>query len=120
MDWLWILAGFVVVAAWLGWKQLTFVSAGMAREFLKNGAKVVDVRGPGEFHSRHLPSAINIPVDQLRQQILTEFPNKETVLLLHCAGGVRSGMGKNLLQQMGYVRVFNLGSYGRAQRILQS
>jgi rhodanese-related sulfurtransferase len=119
MDWSWILVGVVGAAAWLGWKQMSFVRPGIAREHVKHGAKVIDVRNRGEFHSRHLPSAINIPLDELSQRIAREMPDKEKTLLLHCAGGVRSGMGKRMLRQMGYTSVFNLGSYGRAQRILE-
>ena len=120
MDWLWILIGVGGVAAWLLWKQLALVRPGIARQYLKQGARVIDVRTTGEFQSRHLPSAINIPLDDLRQQISREVPDRGTVLLLHCAGGVRSGMGQRVLQQMGYAKAFNLGSYGRAQRIVQN
>jgi rhodanese-related sulfurtransferase len=41
-------------------------------------------------------------------------------LLLHCLSGARSGIGKGMLKRMGYRQVFNLGSYGRATRILGS
>ena len=119
MNWLWILMGLGGAAVLFGWKHLALVRPGIAREFLKQGAKVIDVRTAREFNSRHLPPAISIPLDELCQRISGEVPDKETVLLLHCGGGVRSGMGKRVLQQMGYSKVFNLGSYGRAQRILQ-
>jgi rhodanese-related sulfurtransferase len=45
-------------------------------------------------------------------------PNKAQPLLLHSVSGTRSGMGKAMLRRMGYPNVFNLGSYGRAERIL--
>jgi rhodanese-related sulfurtransferase len=120
MDWLWAGIFFAAAAIWLVLKQLAFVRPGIAREFLKQGAKVIDVRRTDEFQSGHLPPAINIPLDELRQRITREVPNKETVLLLHCLGGVRSGMGKKVLRQMGYTNVFNLGSYGRARRIVRA
>ena len=119
MDWFWVLMGLGGAVVLFGWKQLALVRPRIAREFLVQGAKVIDVRTAREFQSRHLPSAVNIPLDDLHERISSEVPDKETVLLLHCGGGVRSGMGRRILRQMGYSRVFNLGSYGRAQRILQ-
>ncbi len=109
----------LAVAVWLGFKQLGLVRPAAARIFLQQGARVIDVRTSGEFQSGHLATAINFPLDQLADRVSRAIPNKETVLLLHCGAGVRSGMGKRLLQKMGYSRVFNLGSYGRAQRILR-
>jgi len=45
-------------------------------------------------------------------------PDKNQVLLLHCLSGTRSGIAKRQLKSMGYQNVFNLGSYGRAGKIL--
>jgi rhodanese-related sulfurtransferase len=61
---------------------------------------------------------INIPLDRLREEILHNAPDKELPLLLHCLSRTRSGVGKSSLRGMGYRHVFNLGSYGRAERIL--
>ena len=111
-----ILAG--VVVAFLLLKRLTLVRPATARECLKKGALVIDVRGQGEFQERHLPAAINIPLGQLREEIARRAPDKAQPLLLHCLSGVRSGMGKSVLQKLGYHSVFNLGSYRRAEKIL--
>lgn len=115
VTWL-ILAG--AVAAFLLLKRLTLVRPSTAREWLKRGGLVIDVRSEGEFQSRHLPAAVNIPLDRLRDEIARRAPDKERPLLLHCLSGTRSGMAKALLKKMGYRNVFNLGSRGRAERIL--
>jgi phage shock protein E len=106
------LAGFVA------WKKTRFVRSKTAREWLQKGAKVIDVRNETEFQERHLPGAINIPLGQLREAISRHAPNKDQGLLLHCLGGVRSGMGRGMLKQLGYRNVFNLGSYSRAEKII--
>ena len=111
-----ILAGAFV--AFLLLKRLALVRPATAQKWLKRGALVIDVRSHGEFQERHLPAAINIPLDQLREEIARRAPDKTQPLLLHCLGGVRSGMGKRMLRKMGYHSVFNLGSYRRAQKIL--
>jgi phage shock protein E len=117
MEWIPILVVAGFVAAFLGLKHLGSVSPDAAREHLRQGAKIIDVRGREEYQARHLPQAINIPLGELAQRIAQHAPNKDDVLLLHCLSGGRSGMGCRVLKGMGYTKVFNLGSIGRAERI---
>ncbi len=95
------------------------ISAGAALAHLKNGALVIDVRSPGEFNSGHLPAAINLPLDEIETALPRRVKDKNQVLLLHCQSGMRSGAAKGKLNSLGYANVFNLGSYGRAERILK-
>jgi len=115
----WIVIAGVVVA-FLLLKRLSLVTPVAAREWLNKGALVIDVRSEGEFQERHLPGAINIPLGSLGDEIARRAPDKEQAILLHCLSGTRSGMAKARLKQMGYRKVFNLGSYGRAAGILGS
>jgi len=108
------------VVAFLLLKRLSLVTPAAAREWLNKGALVIDVRSEGEFQERHLPGAINIPLGRLGDEIARRAPDKEQAILLHCLSGTRSGMAKARLKQMGYRKVFNLGSYGRAAGILGS
>ena len=94
------------------------ISAKDALEKLKNGALVIDVRSAGEFTSGHLAKAINIPLDEIETAVPKRVKDKSQVLLLHCASGMRSGMAKSKLIVMGYTNAFNLGSYGRAEKIV--
>jgi phage shock protein E len=100
-------------------KKAAQISPKNAREHLKHGALVIDVRSPGEFNSGHLPAAINIPLDEIETALPRRVKDKNQVLLLHCASGMRSGMAKKKLNGMGYANAFNLGSYGRAESILK-
>ena len=113
----WLVIGGAVAAVLL-LKRLMLVGPAAARDWLEKGAIVVDVRSEGEFQERHLPAAINIALGQLREEIARRVPDKEQPLLLHCLSGGRSGLGKGMLRRMGYRNVFNLGSYGRADKIL--
>jgi phage shock protein E len=115
ITWL-VIAGAVL--AFLLVKRLTLVTPAAAREWLNKGALVIDVRSEGEFEERHLPGAINIPLGRLRYEIARCTPDKAQPLLLHCLSGGRSGVGQGMLRQMGYSNVFNLGSYGRAEKIV--
>jgi phage shock protein E len=75
------------------------------------GAKIVDVRTPGEFNEEHYPNAINVPVDQLLARI-TEFGEKNTPLVLYCASGSRSAYAAKILKTSGYTDVINAGGLG--------
>jgi rhodanese-related sulfurtransferase len=87
---------------------------------LKNGALVVDVRSAGEFRDRHLPEATNVPVEQVEKLMPKVESDRSRVLLVHCQSGMRSRVAESKLKAMGYSKVFNLGSYGRAQSIVTS
>ncbi len=118
MNWTILIIAAVVVVAVFALKRMSFVSAEIARKLLQQGALVVDVRGPGEFQSGHLPGAVNIPLGELRESLPRRVPDKNKILLLHCLSGTRSGIAKRQLRGMGYQQVFNLGSYGRAKQIV--
>jgi phage shock protein E len=120
MDWqVWIILA-AAVAGFLVLRRLMLIRADAARDWLKKGAKIIDVRSEQEFQERHLPGAINVPLDRLGSEIAGVAPDKAQPLLLHCLSGGRSGIGKTMLRRMGYHKAYNLGSYGRAERILKA
>jgi len=118
MNWTTILVIAAIVAVIFMIKKSGQISAKDAVEKLKNGALVIDVRSAGEFSSGHLAKAINIPLDEIETALPKRVKDRNQVLLLHCASGMRSGMAKGKLKSMGYSNAFNLGSYGRAEEII--
>lgn len=65
-------------------KRAGQISSKQAQEYLKNGALVLDVRSPGEFSSRHLSKALNIPLGEIERALPRRIEDKQQVLLLHC------------------------------------
>jgi len=118
MNWTTTIIIAAIVAVIFMIKSSGQISAKDALEKLKNGALVIDVRSPGEFGSGHLAKAINIPLDEIETALPKRVTDKNQVVLLHCASGMRSGMAKTKLKGMGYLNAFNLGSYGRAEEIV--
>ena len=116
----WILPS--IMAAFVGGMYLlkmnSQISPQDAKDHLKAGALVIDVRSPAEFSSGHLPDAMNFPLEQIETSLPSHLKDKNQVLLLHCQGGSRSAMAKKKLDLLGYSNVFNLGSYGRAAEIV--
>jgi phage shock protein E len=120
-----------VSSSWLPWavcggllflfllKRASLVSAQTARTLLQSGAIVVDVRTPAEFQSGHLPASVNWPLDSLGETAARQLNDKNRPVLLHCLSGTRSGIARRQLKSMGYSRVYNLGSLGRARRLVE-
>ncbi len=61
---------------------------------------LVDVRTADEFARGHLPGAINIPVDELRER-LNELSTEQPVVV-YCQVGQRGYLATRILKQSGY------------------
>ena len=75
---------------------------------------LVDVREKHEWNEGHIPGAIHVPRGFLELQIEEAVPDKSKTVVLYCAGGVRSLMAGNTLQQMGYNNAISMaGGFGQ-------
>ncbi len=83
-------------------------------QMIKNGAVILDVRSKGEFESGHIKGAINIPVDQLRNN-LNKLKDKNKAIITCCASGMRSASAKGILKSEGYLEVHNGGGWASLQ-----
>ena len=119
-DWGVLAVAALGIASLSAIKRLSWISTRWAQSCLKEGAVLVDVRTPAEFRARHVTGALNIPLGNLRDAAPRELPDKQRVVLLHCLSGTRSGVARRELKSLGYKNVYNLGSLGRAQRIIQT
>jgi len=118
MNWIALLALAALFVAYFIFKRASLIPAKDARAHMKKGALVIDVRSAGEFVARHLPAAVNLPLNEIETHVTRRVKKKDQVLLLHCQSGMRSGMAKKKLKAMGYPNVHNLGSYARAEQIV--
>jgi len=119
MPWLILACVALLIAGW-SITRLGCVSPREARAMLKAGAVVIDVRTAHEFSNGALPGVINIPLHEMAHGIAGIVPDLGTPVLLHCKSGGRSGIACKVLRSMGYRRVGNLGSLGRAGAVLGS
>ena len=78
------------------------------KEKIAAGARVVDVRTPGEFRDGAYKGAINIPLAVLPAR-MHELEPKNNPIVLYCASGARSGQGARLLKHAGFADVVNAG-----------
>lgn len=101
----------LAVVAVVGWMMLRMrpdVGGAEARRLVEDGARLVDVRTPGEFSAAHLPHAVNVPLDALERR-LGEIGPKDGPVVVYCASGARSAQAKRVLAKHGFTAVRNLG-----------
>ena len=83
-------------------------------ELVKKGALIIDVRSKGEYAGGHIKSSINIPVDQLGQN-LQKLKDRNKTIITCCASGMRSASAKSILKSNGYTDVHNGGAWRSLQ-----
>jgi phage shock protein E len=81
---------------------------------MKEGATIVDVRSKAEFTAGHIRGAVNIPLDQLNQQV-HRLTKKDKPVITCCVSGSRSGMARSLLMRKGFTKVYNGGNWRRLE-----
>jgi phage shock protein E len=107
---------YVLITALLAWmiaqRFLGKVAPAKAKELVAAGAKLVDVRTPGEFAGGHIPGAINVPVGELASRI-KDVGDAAKPVVVYCASGMRSAHAKRLLVRAGFRDVHDLGGITR-------
>lgn len=95
--------------------RITEVTAPQVRAMQEAGEPVVylDVREQNEWNLGHLPRATFIPRGVLESQVEQRVPRTARVVV-YCAGGNRSALAADTLQQMGYHQVSSLAGGFRA------
>jgi rhodanese-related sulfurtransferase len=90
-----------------------------AREMMAKGnTLVIDVRDAPEVEkSGKVAGAIHVSRGMLEFRADPETPyhdknfDKSKTVILYCASGGRSALGGNVLKEMGYNQVYNLGAF---------
>ena len=70
-----------------------------------NDWQIIDVRPPEDFDKEHIPSALNVPIDTLRESLVGI--DKKRPVVVYSRVGYHGYLAYRTLMQLGY-RVFNL------------
>ena len=73
----------------------------------ENNYTIVDVRTKEEYDEGHVKGSINIPYDEIDEDVELE---KEKTILVYCQSGIRSKVAYDKLKTLGY-EVYDLGAY---------
>lgn len=110
-------AGMVAANIWRG--ELESITPKELEAMLQQpNLQVVDVRTPQEYARDHVPGAINVPLDNIRQRWTELDPNKETVL--YCGVAYRSYLAYRVLKQQGFMLLCNMSGGFSSWQIHQS
>ncbi|MBR1876963.1 MAG: rhodanese-like domain-containing protein [Lachnospiraceae bacterium] len=74
-----------------------------------DGHVIVDVRRADEYAIGHIPGAILIPNESIKDTPPEELPDKNQIILVYCRTGRRSKEASQKLADMGYVNVYEFG-----------
>lgn len=78
-------------------------------QLVKNGATIIDVRSKGEYQGGHIRGSVNIPLDNLSNNL--SKIRKDKPVITCCASGMRSASAKSILKSNGFTDVYNGGSW---------
>ncbi len=70
---------------------------------------IVDVRRPDEFAEGHIAGAINVPNEEITDEMPELLPDKDQILFIYCRSGNRSKEASQKLADMGYTKVYEFG-----------
>jgi rhodanese-related sulfurtransferase len=74
---------------------------------------LVDVRTAAEYSTGHIPTAINIPYDEIAAN--TPTSDIAALVIVYCASGGRASKAATTLKGLGYTRVIDFGAIGKWQ-----
>ena len=86
-------------------------------ELIKQGAIILDVRSKGEFQGGHLKGSVNIPVQNLKDNLYKL--KKDKTIICCCASGMRSASAKSMLKSNGYTDVHNAGPWTNLRKFIR-
>ena len=70
---------------------------------------LVDVRTSEEYAAGHIPGAILIPLSELAAEADGQLPDKDAKIIVYCRSGNRSAQAAELLDGLGYTRIYDMG-----------
>jgi len=82
-----------------------------AYELIKSGSDVIvlDVRSEDEFLTGHIAGSILLPVDEIEQRAIDVLADKDATILVICRAGNRSLTASQLLVDLGFRNVYEIG-----------
>jgi rhodanese-related sulfurtransferase len=90
------------------------VSVAETLERVNGGANLIDVREDHEYEAGHAAGSRHMSRGIIERDIVQNFPEKDTELILYCGGGYRSALSADMLQKMGYTNVRSMAGGWKA------
>jgi rhodanese-related sulfurtransferase len=87
------------------------ITAEEAKEIMdtEEGYIILDVRTQEEYAEGHIPGAIQISHDEIKERAGGMLPDKNQLILVYCRSGRRSKIAAEELVKLGYTNVKEFG-----------
>ncbi len=70
---------------------------------------ILDVRTKSEYDEGHIPGAVLLPHDQVKDEAEKMLPTKDELILVYCRSGNRSKQASQAFVDLGYTNVVEFG-----------
>lgn len=70
---------------------------------------IIDVRGEDDYKLGHIKDAISLPLEEIEVKCLSVISDKNSIILVYCARGIRSEFACRKLIELGYSYVYDMG-----------
>ena len=89
----------------------TIITGAEAKEKITDGAVLLDVRTKEEFAENHINGAILLPLSEINASSVEKIiPDNTVEIIVYCRSGNRSSQAVDVLHDLGYENVYDLGS----------
>lgn len=111
-----IFVGFVIIMLMSGCSSnhsdSNLISYMDAKEkIINNGAILIDVRTEEEYNETHIQGAVLLDVDKINENSAKDIISAyDSEVIVYCKSGNRSSQAKEILENLGYTNVYDLGS----------
>jgi len=90
-------------------KSVTYMEA--KEKIINENAVLLDVRTEEEYNDEHIDGALLLPVDNINEDSVKDLiKDKNEVIIVYCRSGNRSSQALELLEDLGYTEVYDLGA----------
>lgn len=72
---------------------------------------IVDVRSKKEYDEGHIPGALLVPIEDIKEDKLDALPDKNRKIMVYCWTGRRSEDAAMLLEEDGYTSICDIGGF---------
>lgn len=103
-----ILSSSCIFSKGEGYKRISMDEAKTLME-KEEGYILLDVRTKGEYESGYIPGAINIPLSDIDEKIISFLPDKSQMIFVYCRSGNRSREASDKLSKLGYTNILEIG-----------
>ncbi len=71
--------------------------------------RLIDVRTKEEFEESYIDGAELLPLDEIKERASEVLPDKEREIMVYCRSGKRSMAAAEILEELGYKHIYDMG-----------